>query len=73
MRRRTLLAGALCAALLWTACGWIPHQRLAERVLSAPSRVYGRPLVLTPGMRLGPKCDFPVAASRQVKVPVLPL
>ncbi|MBW2235002.1 MAG: PBP1A family penicillin-binding protein [Deltaproteobacteria bacterium] len=51
MSRRTLIAGAFCAALLWTACGWVPHQRLAERVLAAPSRVYGRPLVLAPGIR----------------------
>ncbi len=51
MSRRTLITGAFCAALLWTACGWVPHQRLGERLLAAPSQVYGRPLVLAAGIR----------------------
>jgi penicillin-binding protein 1B len=50
-RRRVLVALCLALAAAFGVGSWIPHQRLAQR-LTTPSRVYGRPLVLAPGVRV---------------------
>ena len=57
MRRRVLHLFAGSVALLavgFAACPWVPHERLTERMMPTPSRVYARPLVLTPGARVPP-------------------
>lgn len=50
---RVLVVVAGVFVLASATCSWLPHERLAER-LAAPSRVYGRPLVLAPGLRMAP-------------------
>ncbi len=49
---RFSLLGALLVVAAFAACPMFPHERLTERVLPTPSRVYARPLVVVPGQRI---------------------
>jgi penicillin-binding protein 1B len=45
--------GVLLVVAGFATCPMFPHERLTERVLPTPSRVYARPLVVVPGQPLG--------------------
>ncbi|MDX1648371.1 MAG: hypothetical protein R3263_00830, partial [Myxococcota bacterium] len=52
MGRRIATLAVLGLALLYAPWHLWPHERLAHRVLATPARVYARPLVLAPGLRV---------------------
>ncbi len=56
MPRRTLrftLFAVLGVVAAFVACPLLPHERLTDRILPTPSRVYARPLALSPGQSIG--------------------
>ncbi len=49
---RVAILGAAVLGLSYLLLPVIPHERLTERMMPTPSRVYARPMVLAPGTRL---------------------
>jgi penicillin-binding protein 1B len=52
MARRLALLALLALALFYAPWHLWPHERLVHRVVATPARVYARPLVLAPGLRV---------------------